>query len=573
MNTTNPNAASTRTHALRVPILAAAASLLLAPCLFAQTPATPPQGSAAQPTTSKPDAQAEWVTEPCGRPSPNVLHWSIDPAVTKAFEPSGVGSQIVRCGDFTVLYNHGLYWSGEENQDVSKDMQASVVIFKGEQRVFVARGYVFNAFNFAAASKVLNFRYWTGVQGHEQITEFTLDLSGDAIQIKTIRRSTKDDLDTFVLQQSRATKPATPSGAGPKRLLSGDGLPPNHPAREKLYAVKFDGGPILKLRDSLRAQFSADNVVLSESVGRTHLPPFEIRNVRIAEIGRTIEFLGEGQLRVEVTENAGSGNVWLIGRKNLAEAAATVKMRSVAAPNLFANEKALADIQKAAEKVEMARRGMAQINGVDSGFRGVSWEPLRSQSIFAIIGDEDGVAGLESLIQVAEQAQAKAVADLLREAPKMKAVAAPHLFAMQERVDRFLEEYRVMTAVHHKVIDGRWETAGFGDGGSDAYQANIHTRPDADLFMLVGHPDAIAGIESLIQAAEQLAAAEDAILDTKLTPEQRVEQAQVRAAAKAEARAKEKARLEAKDAAEVKERAEAELKAAEKAAKEKNGAK
>jgi hypothetical protein len=103
---------------------------------------------------------------------------------------------------------------------------------------------------------------------------------------------------------------------------------------------------------------------------------------------------------------------------------------------------------------------------------------------------------------------------------------------------------------------------GFGEGGSGAYTADIHTHPDAELFLLVGNPDAIAGIESLIQAAEQLAAEEDAILDTRLTPQQRVEQLEVRAAAKAESWAKEKARLEAEYeaqyAAEEKARLEAE---------------
>ena len=86
--------------------------------------------------------------------------------------------------------------------------------------------------------------------------------------------------------------------------------------------------------------------------------------------------------------------------------------------------------------------------------------------------------------------------------------------------------------------------------------------------MIVGNPDAITGLESLIQAAEQLAAAEDAILDTRLTPQEKIEQAQIRAAAKAEAWVKEKARLEAKEAAEAKERSEAELKTNEKSSKE-----
>lgn len=540
MNTPKPNNTSTNTLARRAPILVAAASLLLAPYLFAQTP-TPEAKSAAEKAAAAPsDAAAPWVEEQFGRPTPDVLHWSVEPAVTKAFKPSGVFDETIHCGEFTVVSNYGLYWSGEEDPDDSKDMQASVVILKEQQRVFVARGYEFDKFYYDDAKKTLNFHYWTGVQGDGQIVEFTMDFASGALQPKTRTLSTKDE----TTQQKASTSQATAQSTD---------LPSKPPLTAKLYNVKFDGGPTTKLSDSLKAQFPGDNVVLSESVARLDMPNFELRNVKIEEIARTIEFLGEGNLSVEVTDNAQSGNVWLIGRKNPAEAAATVKLRSVAAPNLFANEKALIEIQKAADDLEMKRRSITGIMGGAKGVvRGASLQPLPSQGIFVIIGDEEGVAGLENLIQVAEIDQTRIFAELHREAPKMKAVAAPHLFARQERVDQFLEEYRVMTAVHGKMTEYRWNMAGFGDGAG-AYGAEIHPRPEADLFMIVGNPDAITGLESLISAAEQLAAAEDAILDTRLTPQQRVEQAEMRAAAKADARAKEKARLEAKDAAEAKE--------------------
>lgn len=534
MNTPKPNNTSTNTLARRAPILVAAASLLLAPCLFAQKP-TPEAESAAEKAAASPsDAAAPWVEERFGRPTPDVLHWSVEPAVTKAFEPSGVFDKIMHCGEFTVVSNYGLYWSGEGDPDDSKDMQASVVILKGQQRVFVARGYQFDKFNYDAAKKTLNFKYWTGVQGDGQIVEFTMDFASGTLQPKTRTLSTKDET---TLQKGSTSQTSAQS----------TDLPSNPPLTAKLYNLKFDGGPTSKLSDSLKAQFPGDNVVLSESVARLDMPNFELRNVKIEEIARTIEFLGEGNLSVEVTDNAGSGNVWLIGRKNPAEAAATVKLRSVAAPNLFANEKALIEIQIAADDLEMKRLSITGIMGGAKGvFRGASLKPLPSQGIFVIIGDEEGVAGLENLIQVAEKDQTRIFEELHREAPKMKAVAAPHLFARQERVDQFLEEYRVMTAVHGKMTEYRWNTAGFGEGAT-AYGAEIHPRPEADLFMIVGNSDAITGLESLIFAAEQLAAAEDAILDTRLTPQQRVEQAEMRAAAKSEARAKEKARLEAKE--------------------------
>jgi len=200
MNAMNPNFTSTHRPARRAPILATAASLLLAPCLFAETiakpaPARPEPGNPPTEIFAKSNAESEvkLVTERFGRPRPDKLHWSVDPAVCKKFEPTGFGDQIVRCGDYTLLSNEGLYWSCEEDQDTSKDMQASVILFQGEQRVFVARGYQFSKFNYDAARKVLNFRYWTGVQGDDQIVEITMNLSGEKIQIKTRSKSTKDD--------------------------------------------------------------------------------------------------------------------------------------------------------------------------------------------------------------------------------------------------------------------------------------------------------------------------------------------------------------------------------------------
>lgn len=200
MKSTFPLFQSHGTLVRRATLLTTAMSLLLTPLLFAETvakpePASPEPGNPPTEVFAKSNAESEvkLVTERFGRPQPNKLHWSVDPAVCKKFEPTGFGNEIVRCGDYTLLSNEGLYWSCEEDQDTSKDMQASVMLFQGEQRVFVARGYEFSKFNYDAARKVLNFRYWTGVQGADQIVEITMNLSGEKIQIKTRSKSTKDD--------------------------------------------------------------------------------------------------------------------------------------------------------------------------------------------------------------------------------------------------------------------------------------------------------------------------------------------------------------------------------------------
>ncbi len=311
-----------------------------------------------------------------------------------------------------------------------------------------------------------------------------------------------------------------------KGQVSGEDRPLNHPLREKLYTLKFDGGSTSKLRDSLREEFPSDNVVLSESVGRLGLPGFELRNVRLTEIGRTIEFLGEGQLRVEVTENAGSGNLWLIGPRNPAEAAATVKMRSVAAPNLFANEKALAEIQVAAEDLERRRIDKAEVSGRARGvIRGADVRQLKDQNLFVIGGDEEGVAGLESLIKAAEQrlaesANAKA-ASLAANGPKMRAVLAPHVFAEEQRWKGLKDEMQEMRVKWAEVNIELQEEVGVGGFGLP--WVDIDARKEQKVFILIGAEAAIAGMESMINAAEQLAAEEDALMRAKMEAIKRAE--------------------------------------------------
>jgi len=137
------------------------------------------------------NAADDWAKQRFGRPHPAKFKFSLDPEVVKDFMPSGVGVSIVRCGDFTVLKNHGLYFSNEGNPDTSRDMLASIIVFKGNERVFVARGYKFTEIRHDAAKKTIQFDHWTGVQGDKEIEEVILDVGGERLGCKTLSRSTK----------------------------------------------------------------------------------------------------------------------------------------------------------------------------------------------------------------------------------------------------------------------------------------------------------------------------------------------------------------------------------------------
>ena len=136
-------------------------------------------------------ADDDWPRERFGRPHPAKLNLSLDAKVVREFLPSGVGTSVVRCGDYTVLKNHGLYFSNEDDPDTSRDMLASIIVFKGDHRVCVARGYKFAKVIYDPAEKTIQFDHWTGVQGDNEIEEVTLDLGGDRIGCEIQLRSTK----------------------------------------------------------------------------------------------------------------------------------------------------------------------------------------------------------------------------------------------------------------------------------------------------------------------------------------------------------------------------------------------
>lgn len=309
--------------------------------------------------------------------------------------------------------------------------------------------------------------------------------------------------------QTAATPAQAATAPAGKSAPDASKLPSIHDGK---LNIQFEGGLLSSLGDLLRTAFPNDNVVMSESAKRIELPGFELRNVSVREVGHTIEFLSEGQVRVEVEETE-AGTIWRIGRNEPAAAAATVKMRSVPAPHLFADEKVIETIQLEAKEMEMLRLKLTGIIGGAHGVpRGASAKPLSSQKIFVIIGDEEGVAGLESLIAAAEQRAAEAtaakVAALAANEMKMRAVLAPHVFSDETRWKKLTEEMTETTLVwedmsEHMRRETGVETLSFPF-------ARVKANEKQKVFVLFGSEAGIAGMGSLINAAEQLAAEEDA---------------------------------------------------------------
>lgn len=289
-----------------------------------------------------------------------------------------------------------------------------------------------------------------------------------------------------------------------------------------VYTVKFDGGHVGMLMQQLKEKLPGDNVLIAPSARDAAIGPFEVRHVRLQDLASTIEFLSEGRLTVEVVprEKGMIGNIWRIASKHAAGPAATMnlKMRSVAAPNLFGDDENVKRIIAEASELEEIRLKIiletASVRGGDfSGVAKTEIKPLKSQKVFVLVGNEDGIAGVESFVKAAEQltvdlaAKKRALAASL--APKMRAVFAPHLFASEKRLDQITEEFDGMQGLWNESHNKMMQIVGIDDrrGG-----VCVQHRPDQKLFVLIGSEGDIAGMESLIQAAEKNAADEDAKL-------------------------------------------------------------
>ena len=287
-----------------------------------------------------------------------------------------------------------------------------------------------------------------------------------------------------------------------------------------LYSMKFDGRDVESLEQKLKSEFPSDNVVVAPSARYVRLAAFEVRNVRLQELGKTIEFLSEGRLTVDVTARVKgtSGNIWHIGSKRAAGPAVTaiVKMRSVAAPNLFGNEESVKRIITEANELENFRlrniEETAIVRGGDfSGVVKTEIRPLMAQKVFVLVGNEEGIAGVESFIKATEQlavekaAEKRALTTSL--APKMRAVVAPHLFANEERLEKIGQEFNTVQEAWNDVHTKLMEMLGIDSrrGG-----VCVEPHPKQKLFVLYGSEEGLAGMESLIQAAEKNAADEDA---------------------------------------------------------------
>jgi|GEM_PF-4211042 len=87
-------------------------------------------------------------------------------------------------------------------------------------------------------------------------------------------------------------------------------------------------------------------------------------------------------------------------------------MRAVAAPHLFANKETLSRFLEEAEIVQRhVADTVAYLEKLENSMSLMSAQikPLEGQRVFVLVGTEEGISGLESLIKAAEQTAAEPV--------------------------------------------------------------------------------------------------------------------------------------------------------------------
>ena len=235
-------------------------------------------------------------------------------------------------------------------------------------------------------------------------------------------------LPTGTHAQSNATLPTAAMKKQPAYAFAAEGDAGSK--GRQLYTMKFDGGTVGHLVAVLKGAFGEDNFLCTEAVANEPLPAFEMQRVTLSQLADSIDFLGGGALDIQVTEKNESTptNIWRISTRTVATEFAAPKMKAVAAPYLFADERSLLNFLKEAENLraewlnaaqkEIAIRRETQPWEVRIAPPRVEIRPISGQKVIVLIGTEDGIAGMESFVKACEQRMAE---EKMRPGP----VAAP----------------------------------------------------------------------------------------------------------------------------------------------------
>jgi hypothetical protein len=176
-----------------------------------------------------------------------------------------------------------------------------------------------------------------------------------------------------------------------------------------VYSIRFPGGTASEFFKFMRTNgFANDTILFAGRADEVDVPSFTVRDVRLKEVAKSLEFVTEGKLVVEMVEQleAGDANIW---RVKLADrtSASQLKTKACAVPHLLVGPKAKERLRNIVQEVFSALA-----DGSDSLYRNQSLPPqgnvtiLESEKIVVAVGSETYVEAMASALEAAEKVAA-----------------------------------------------------------------------------------------------------------------------------------------------------------------------
>ncbi len=176
-----------------------------------------------------------------------------------------------------------------------------------------------------------------------------------------------------------------------------------------VYSIRFPGGTASEFFKFMRTNgFANDTILFAGRADEIYVPDFTVRNVRLKEVAKSIEFVTEGKLVVEMVEQfeAGDVNIW---RVKLADrtSVSQLKTKACAVPHLLVGSKEKKRVWDIIEQVDRALAEAAQ-----DLYRNQSLCPrghgtiLESEKIVVAVGAEAYVEAVASALEAAEKVAA-----------------------------------------------------------------------------------------------------------------------------------------------------------------------
>ena len=172
------------------------------------------------------------------------------------------------------------------------------------------------------------------------------------------------------------------------------------------YELEFPGGRPEQFFDFWRTNgFAKDTVLFAGEVDRVYIPSFKIKDAQLSEVAKSIEFVTQEALKVEVIEptDRDRGNIWRVKRAD-GLAATNLKTKACALPSLLGGGNGEQRVRQIVEEVHDLLHHAARSSGAPRPDGDL--KIIKSEKIVVAVGSETYVEAIFSALQAAEQAAA-----------------------------------------------------------------------------------------------------------------------------------------------------------------------